>query len=297
MAPLPPPGTSRTSTTWWVWGLPALGRGAGAGRERCGVTYLGPIPVPHKVQPLPPLTHPQFLGDYVDRGAHSLETICLLLALKIEYPTHVHLIRGNHEAADINALFGFRLECLERLGDAQVGVGGGRGPGQGQGGMRMRRGVGGPRAAPPTCMWAGGPECLPHVPQRRCRLVANGASLLPPLLQGIKAWNKLNQLFNWLPLAANIEDRVVCMHGGIGRSINSIEQIEELQVGLVCGGSVGGAAPGVCMWWVSAIGVVVSPVPCARAAACTSCAPSAPTAPPTPPTPTPPRHSSPLSAP
>ena len=36
-------------------------------------------------------------GDYVDRGAHSLETICLLLALKIEHPAHVHLIRGNHE--------------------------------------------------------------------------------------------------------------------------------------------------------------------------------------------------------
>eukprot|EP00889_Picochlorum_renovo_P008416 jgi/Picre1/35446/NNA_002908.t1 len=58
-----------------------------------------------------------FLGDYVDRGAHSLETICLLLALKVEHPDHVHLIRGNHEAADINALFGFRLECLERLGE------------------------------------------------------------------------------------------------------------------------------------------------------------------------------------
>ena len=40
-----------------------------------------------------------FLGDYVDRGAHSLETICLLLALKVEHPRAVHLIRGNHEAA------------------------------------------------------------------------------------------------------------------------------------------------------------------------------------------------------
>jgi protein phosphatase len=56
-----------------------------------------------------------FLGDYVDRGQHSLETITLLLALKIEYPMNVHLIRGNHEAADINALFGFRIECIERM--------------------------------------------------------------------------------------------------------------------------------------------------------------------------------------
>lgn len=106
-----------------------------------------------------------FLGDYVDRGAHSLETICLLLALKVEHPTHIHLIRGNHEASDINALFGFRLECLERLGD----------------------------------------------------------------LDGIKAWQRLNDLFNWLPLAAVIEDRVICMHGGIGRSITSVHQIRSLQ--------------------------------------------------------------------
>lgn len=39
----------------------------------------------------------------------------LLSFLQIEYPENVHLIRGNHEAADINALFGFRLECIERM--------------------------------------------------------------------------------------------------------------------------------------------------------------------------------------
>ena len=27
-----------------------------------------------------------FLGDFVDRGLHSLETICLLLGLKCKYP-------------------------------------------------------------------------------------------------------------------------------------------------------------------------------------------------------------------
>lgn len=35
--------------------------------------------------------------------------------MQIEYPENIHLIRGNHEAADINALFGFRLECIERM--------------------------------------------------------------------------------------------------------------------------------------------------------------------------------------
>ncbi|KAL8240184.1 hypothetical protein R6Q59_013539 [Mikania micrantha] len=106
-----------------------------------------------------------FLGDYVDRGQHSLETICLLLALKVEYPQNVHLIRGNHEAADINALFGFRIECIERMGERD----------------------------------------------------------------GIWVWHRINRLFNWLPLAALIEKKIICMHGGIGRSINHVEQIENLQ--------------------------------------------------------------------
>ncbi|KAL3620243.1 Serine/threonine-protein phosphatase bsl2 [Castilleja foliolosa] len=106
-----------------------------------------------------------FLGDYVDRGQHSLETISLLLALKVEHPHQIHLIRGNHEAADINALFGFRIECIERMGERD----------------------------------------------------------------GIWAWHRINRLFNWLPLAALIEKKIICMHGGIGRSINHVEQIENIQ--------------------------------------------------------------------
>ena len=58
-----------------------------------------------------------FLGDYVDRGSHSLETMCLLLALKIRYPEQVHLIRGNHEDRCINNCFGFAEECAARLGE------------------------------------------------------------------------------------------------------------------------------------------------------------------------------------
>lgn len=46
---------------------------------------------------------------------------------------------------------------------------------------------------------------------------------------GIWAWHRINRLFNWLPLAALIEKKIICMHGGIGRSINHVEQIENIQ--------------------------------------------------------------------
>lgn len=56
-----------------------------------------------------------FLGDFIDRGVNSLETICLLMALKIKYPDKIHLLRGNHEDALINSMFGFKDECIGRL--------------------------------------------------------------------------------------------------------------------------------------------------------------------------------------
>ncbi|KAF4031217.1 Calcineurin-like phosphoesterase [Phytophthora infestans] len=48
-----------------------------------------------------------FNGDFVDRGAHGVEIMLLLLAFKLMYPAFVFLNRGNHEERMINEIFGF----------------------------------------------------------------------------------------------------------------------------------------------------------------------------------------------
>jgi len=121
----------------------------------------------------PPVANYLFLGDYVDRGKQSIETICLLLAYKIQYPDNFFILRGNHESAGINRIYGFYDECKRRY--------------------------------------------------------------------SIKLWKVFSDVFNCLPAAALIDEKILCMHGGLSPELQSLQQIANIErpcdvpdMGLLC---------------------------------------------------------------
>ncbi len=107
-----------------------------------------------------------FLGNYVDRGSRCLETICLLMALKLKYPDQIFLLRGNHEDRAINAVYGFGDECRLRLHE--------------------------------------------------------------DIKSSDSVYQAINNAFSWLPLAAIIEEKILCIHGGIGPNIRKLEDLQRI---------------------------------------------------------------------
>lgn len=108
----------------------------------------------------PPAANYLFLGDYVDRGKQSVETICLLLAYKIKYKENFFLLRGNHECASINRIYGFYDECKKRY--------------------------------------------------------------------SVKVWKIFTDCFNCLPVAALIDEKILCMHGGLSPELKHLDEIRNI---------------------------------------------------------------------
>lgn len=60
------------------------------------------------------------LGDYIDRGPNSVETVQLVLTMKLRYPTRIHLLRGNHECRQLGQVYGFYDEVILKYGNTTV---------------------------------------------------------------------------------------------------------------------------------------------------------------------------------
>ncbi|KAG5468741.1 hypothetical protein CUR178_01576 [Leishmania enriettii] len=187
-----------------------------------------------------------FLGDYVDRGPRGVEVIVLLLTLKIEYPQHIFLLRGNHEEALTNRLYGFFSECRAKIFTVHPTIGHTCYTEAGCDGECASLIERSPRnlakeAAEAECLNTH--ERLTHLEGACASHLAfasgssrsnSGSADLKSCLANTDAdaWMSFNATFCWLPLAAVVRccaGSFFCTHGGLSPTLRSISQLHRLK--------------------------------------------------------------------
>ena len=83
------------------------------------------------------------------------------MCYKIKFPENFFMLRGNHESAQINRMYGFYDEVKRRY--------------------------------------------------------------------NVKLWKDFSNAFNWIPASALIDDRILCMHGGLSPELNDINNINQIE--------------------------------------------------------------------
>jgi serine/threonine-protein phosphatase PPG1 len=67
-----------------------------------------------------PNTNYIFTGSYVNRGYFSVQTLTLLLLLKLRYPERITLLRGAHETRALSTVYGLYNETMRNYGNVAV---------------------------------------------------------------------------------------------------------------------------------------------------------------------------------
>lgn len=108
-----------------------------------------------------PDTNYLFLGNYSGLGKFSLQTLVLLLCLKLRHPDRITLLRGSHECRPMARIYGLHGECLRHYGTAN-------------------------------------------------------------------SWRHLTELFEYLPLAAVVDDSRLCVASGLSPALDYVDQMKVL---------------------------------------------------------------------
>ena len=111
---------------------------------------------------LPPRTKYLFLGDLIDRGEESVAVVALVFALKLLFPEHVYVLRGNHEFVEMAKRHGFYSETQAKF-------------------------------------------------------------------KGSNVFGIYCDAFEYLPLAALVDETIFCVHGGISPGLKELAQIDKIQ--------------------------------------------------------------------